>query len=882
MKKKIFLGCLIFLLSQKNYAEDILVDETVEISKEYKNDYSQYEIEEGIYDLYINGNIVSKTYPIYRLKGNIYLSLYDFVELLNLRDFIKKDNIFKVNIGIDSVAREIDFNRKFYVKKDKKGDVVTKKYYTDEIIEKNGVVFIEKSTFQDIFDSILVDSDENMTLNITTKFETPKDIEIILKNRFNNIEKEKKSSEVLYESKKELFTLGNVRLNLIQNFNKISEEKSFDKEWSGNMEYSGGALYGNLTTNYDIKNDKWGSLELYYKDLWEGHSLKLGSYSAGDDRELALRFEKERSYYTKGKEVIIRERVPIGSVVELIYLGTAIDIQRAEDGYVEFINIGVQLDRKYTLKIYKPTGEIVTKDINTSVTYNQQNKGEFEYSIDLKEDKNSGDYRGDIDIFYGVTQNLTLSSGFSRNPVNFGKGDNTSYKFDDRVRGEGIYTNYLFSFPYTVSLNAEKALPKYSDGEKSLEDLYNLGGMGIITVKDLKFEYKDKHNGKYFDEKRVTNYNVRYDIFGGMAELTSDLEFIENYDGKKERRHEYGLNIGQTFGNYSLLAEYRRDSEKRHIYRGDLYYNGFEKISIRLSGEYEQEVDGKKDTYEGVFSVRNKGWSDKFDFSVDAKYRNSGESALGISFSIKIDDWFVMDGGIDKIGNQSFEVGIDKVVSLKNPLEKINDINSSRVKVKTFLDTNRNNKWDKGEKLLPEIKVSIGDKAVITDDKGIGYIYNLSNGIQYEVKASLNRPEYHLAYSSMKVLSKHVSEIEMDIPIQPMVTLEGYISLEDFDIPKEELVEVYNDIIVTVIDETGKELEHTIPEDNGEFQVSGLFSEKYKIKIQYLGDIEGIEEKIETVELSYGINQSNKYVFNLLNGYSKIEKGEDRWDLLVN
>lgn len=241
-----------------------------------------------------------------------------------------------------------------------------------------------------------------------------------------------------------------------------------------------------------------------------------------------------------------------------------------------------------------------------------------------------------------------------------------------------------------------------------------------------------------------------------------------------------------------------------------------------------------------------------------------------------------MDGSADRSGNRSLGVGIDKVLSLKNPLQKIKDLNSSRVRVKTFLDKNKNNIQDADEETISGMDVSIGDKKIVTNSEGIGYIYDLSNGLEYEVKAKVNRPEYNLSYSSMKVLPKHVSEIDVDIPVQPLVTLEGYISLDGLDIPLEDEIDVFNDIIVTIIDEDGKELEHTIPEDSGEFQVSGLFSEKYKIKIQYLGNKEGIEEHIETVELAYGIPDKNRYVFNLIDRYSKLEGSGNQWDLLTN
>lgn len=908
MKKKYLIIIALILISQKSLSKELkkivptpLIEEmeSLEIKNSFSNEenvnqelmmpeYIQ-EDGEGIYDLYINGKGVSRTYPIYMKDKEIYLSLYDFIDLLDIRDYKKRNGVLTVKIGIDGTPREIDLNTKTIEKKSKTGKTISRKNYADSIIKKNGVIYIKKSVFEETFDSVIKCSDEKLSLNMSTKFETPEDIKIILQNKINNTSERKESKDILYTSKKELFTLGNARVNFTQDFSKGSEEKKFQNDWSGNIEYSGGLLYGNVTTSYNVKEKELGTVELVYKDIWKGHTLTTGSYPTGKKREFGLRFEKERGYFSAGKEVIIRERVPIGSVVELIFLGTAIDIQTAVDGYVEFKNIGVQLDRTYILKIYTPTGEIETKEIRTSRTYNQQDKGEIEYSVNWREDKNTGEYRGSADFYYGVTENLTLSSGFSRNPIeiedkNQSKEDEkiSQYKFDDRVRGEAIYTNYLYSFPYTVSFNTERALSSHEQGEKKLDDLYTFGGMGTITLRDLRVEYKEKHHGPYFDEKRIQSYDLSYDIFDNAIELVSNIETIEKYSGEKETTHEYGVNLAKSFGSYSLMGEYTRTNEKQNVYRGDLYYNGFEKISVRLSGEYKEAAKNEKDEYEGKIAVRNKGWNDKFDFSVEARYKNTGESALGLSFSMKIDDWFVMDGSADRDGNQRVGLGVDKVFSLKNPLEKITDINSSRVKVRTFLDRNKNNIWDEGEEIIPEMEVKIGEKNIVTDENGIGYIYGLSNGVEYEVKAQLNRPEHHLSYSSMKVLPKSVSEIEVDIPVQPFVTLEGYISLDGLNLNDEDATEIYNNIIVTVLDESGKELEHTIPEDNGGFYVSGLFSEKYKIKIQYLGSETGVEEHIETIELAYGIPDKNRYVFNLSERYSMLKKDVILWDLYTN
>lgn len=919
MKKRYIVVCALLLVSQKSYHKELhntpsvttevdilksqeikkieanpkVTEESIlsseeeglkdEVSSEDFEQYFQDLIEDGagMYNLYINGRGVSRNFPIYKKEKDTYVSVYDFIDLLGLRDYSKKNGVLTVRLGIDGLIREINTETKDVEKKDKNSKIEFKKRYKDEIFEKNGALFIERKAFEQIFDSIVQSNDEKLTLNITTKFETPEDIEVILKNKFNSDFEKKESKDIIYESQGELFMLGNTRINTTQDFSKNANDKKYQKDWSGNLEYSGGLLYGNLVTSYDLKNSEVGTAELYYKDIWKGHSLTLGSYPNGEKRESGLNFKKEKGYYTDGKEIVLRERVPIGSVVELIYQGTAIDIQTAEDGYVEFRNVGIQLERTYTLKIYTPTGEIRTRDIQTSVTYNQQNKGEIEYSINLREDKSTGEYRGNADFYYGLTENLTLSSGFTREPIQLNSnkeyeniGGDGRYSFDDRVRGEAIYTDYIYNFPYTVSLNGERALSNEKQGDKNLEDLHTFGGMATINIKDLKLEAKEKHQGEYFDDKKISNYNARYTLFGSSIELTSNYEIIEKYDQKKEKNFEYGVNTAKSFGNYSIMGDYSRTAQKESIYRGDIYYNGFDKVSLRVSAEYKKTNDSEKDNYDVKVAIRNKGWNDKFDFSVEAKYKNTGESALGLSFSMKIDNWFVLNGSTDRSGNRQLGVGIDKVISLKNPTEKIDDINSSRVKVRTFLDNNRNNKWDDGEEMIPEMKVKIGEKEILTDEEGIGYIYGVSNGIAYEVKAELNRPEHHLSYTSMKVLPKSVSEIDVDIPVQPHVTLEGYISLDGLDIEEEEATDIYNKIVVTIIDEQGKELEHTVPEDDGMFRVSGLFSEKYQIKIQYLGNEENVESHIETIELAYGIPDRNRYVFSLKDKYSMLRKDE--------
>ena len=120
-------------------------------------------------------------------------------------------------------------------------------------------------------------------------------------------------------------------------------------------------LYGELTTQYNLKDHRFEDIKLRYDNLYKDHTLEVGNYSVGETsaREWELSFRKDKGYFVTGtKSYVIREDVPIGSRVELIYLGTIIDIQNADNGKVTFTSSEIKEDREYTLKIYDPEGKI--------------------------------------------------------------------------------------------------------------------------------------------------------------------------------------------------------------------------------------------------------------------------------------------------------------------------------------------------------------------------------------------------------------------------------------------------------------------------------------------------------------------------------------------
>ena len=58
---------------------------------------------------------------------------------------------------------------------------------------------------------------------------------------------------------------------------------------------------------------------------------------------------------------------------------------------------------------------------------------------------------------------------------------------------------------------------------------------------------------------------------------------------------------------------------------------------------------------------------------------------------MNLDNFLDFDSMVDKEGNQEYKIGIDRITDLRNPRAKIKSMDSSRVKVITFVDLNNNN-----------------------------------------------------------------------------------------------------------------------------------------------------------------------------------------------
>lgn len=869
MKKRYFLilFAITSILAQAN--QDMEALKKIMSPEDYAIITNTYTQKEGkqIYDLMINGELKSKSYSVWYKNQNMYFSLFNFLEAINFKNYHQDLKTGDITLLVGDSLEEI----KISVKNNYINYPIEKlKLLKDDLILDGREIYIKSDIFKSVFLRNLRISQEEQKINMNLNFSTPEEINLRLKLTKNSLNEEKLKDEIIYKNKNKLLEAGYLRteVNKIFTRDKNSEDDSFQDDWEARLEYQGAFLYGELNAEYDVKEHLLGDVKLTYDDIYNKHTLELSSFRYGDKgaRENGIRFWKDKGYLVTGsKEYILTEDVPIGSRVELIYLGTVIDIQTAENGQVVFANKNIKEDREYKLRIYTEDGKIYEKIINTTSDYNQQNKGEWEYNFDIREDHASDRYRINAITYYGLTDSLTAGAGYIKEPRTI----NNKYEYLDKGRGELVFSNSIKGYQYTLRAGGEKAFNNYVDDVtlKSTEDEYKYDLLGQIDFKDLRFKYQQENYGKYYYDKFEKVLSARWKPIKPLElewekvwkEKYRDLSYSE--EERKQEGDRYRVEYSKSWKSLLLTAEYQKSTlfDEEDEYSLNLYYTGFRTFTTRFENTWNE--DGK---YETAFSIFSNG-NDLFDYTLEARYSEETKDSLTFRFNLNYNNWFNFESEADKKGNQRYKVGIDRITDLRNPKANIRSIESSPVEVTAFIDMNNNDKFDEGEKIAKNIEIKLAGETKKTDKDGKAIFYGIPNRVLYDLNAEIKRPSLLQTPVPLKVEGKNTATIEAYLPIKPMTTLTGQINVaEMLGLSELEKMKIYENIIITIKDISGKELEVTMPDETGTFDVSGLLPTEYLIEVNYIGidySIKGINEVVQLSYIEKG-KDGNLFVFN--------------------
>ncbi|MFR8991176.1 MAG: hypothetical protein ACLVH9_08405 [Fusobacterium sp.] len=825
------------------------------LTKLYGNDFSTFSISdkmiyfeenenerEGIYTLKIKGQVCNFSYPVINENGEYYLSLFSFFESIGFTNYEKGKGKVILLLGENNVKKEINFNKM----KEKK----------DYFFER-GEYYLNSKIFKEyLLEDYRLDR-EKLILNIIPNFTLPEEIGFIIDAREQELLNKKAKNTLYYKGNRKLIDAGNVRVNLEQTFDNSSGAKK-SSDWDGYLEYSGSFLYGNLITDYDLKEKKFGDFEITYSDLLEDYKLEVGIY--GEDREKGLSFKKDKGYFDNGREYIIREDVPLGSRAELLYNEIPIEIEYEENGQVVFANTLLKDGREFLIRIYAPDGKIYERTIKINEDYNQQEKGEFGYDIYIRENKELHRTESEWNIYYGYTNNLTLGFGYNQTPTLLeGK-----YLSEKSVSTELIYSDMFYRNPFTFDYEFTKGLNTaknsfQAEESKYIDKKYNWQHKFLFDtdIKKLHIDYEHYENGKYYDARQEQYLDLEYDLTDSIS-LIYNLENKKFYgETEKERDYYYGLEFSDTWK--SLLVSYDLEKNKagETIHGLDFYYTGFRSVIAKLENDWDE--DGY---YTGEFTLMNKSWNDVMEYSLGLKYDKKDREVYTFEFTLKLDNWLEIGTLLEKDRNRKLYIGVDRVFNLKNPKENMNSLENAIIKAVAFIDGNNNNKYDKGEAPVSDVLVEFGNRSIVTDENGIGYIYGIPSYIDYELKISSERPSFKTDSNIIKVRGIGSSEITAYIPVKPMIFFTGNIAITGVTEREEDLI--LSELEITVTNEEQKFCKIFHPDYEGQFYLYDIVPGIYNMALKYKGKDFKIKDYLKKMELNYTDKNHGDLEYNFI------------------
>lgn len=837
--------------------------------------------EKNFYNLKINNKLLNRNYEVLNENGKQYLQLQGFFSSIGFTNYYPHKESTEIFLGteLEEIILEHKKNKVIRAGKEIKfqGDY-------PKFIIRNGFVYIEKEVFEKIFLNELRIDNQNLDIHMGLNFTPPVAIDRLIDIAKEKLDRESNKKELVFGGKRTWFDLGYVNIDAGYNFSKSSESSKYDRKWDSSISYQGGLLFGELRFDYDLKENEARNFNLQYDQIIENHTLDISRDKLGSDGLWGLRLYKDRGYTNQGGQITISETVPIGSRAQLLYMGVPIEIEDEENGRVTFNSKEIKSNRDYQLKIYYPDGKIVLKDIRTTDDYNKQELGEFEYDININERKeiflngNNKDelYKGfdtQTNFYYGLTDKLTLGFGFSNEMEQNVQREKEYLK---TLRGNIIYSDTLNGYSYTFRLDGERAFSNFYDtAGKNYSDMNSFGYLTEITKNKWRVTLEESRYAEYYEEKKKNSLNITYDILPNIS-LDYKYDKTNYYDGKREIEESLGFDVDYAIKGVLLgaSADFDLRDSKNNEYSFNAYFGGIKNWNMRLENTWTNNGDD----YEVALNLYNNNFKGFIDFSTEFRYSNTDKESFGIQFSMIIDDLITIDASGDKDGQRDLRLGIDKTIDLKNPFINIDSTDVSRANIITFVDQNNNDIYDEGEPLIEGVEVSIGLKKVITNKDGRAKIYGLSNGIEYDLNPKIKKPSYTLGNNKIKILSNFSSEVDVHIPIKPMMNLNGYIQLDkNLGLKPEAREEFYSNIIIQILDEEGKEIDIASPDNIGFFDISGLYPETYLLKVFYIGNDYKILNLNEKLQLKYDKNYGFDFqlLFNVSNkGIELVEKGK--------
>ncbi len=524
------------------------------------------------------------------------------------------------------------------------------------------------------------------------------------------------------------------------------------------------------------------------------------------------------------------------SEVELYVNNSLADFTVANElGYFRFdypLSYGTAL---MSLRIYKPTGEVVIREQRMQIPFNFLPVGVASYNIqggyadNGRESPDTGNLIWHGDLAYGLTPNVTLKAGVT----NTGQVDELFCYASMSAR---IFRQYL--------LNVDAAPGFYYRASNSV----NLPGSRSFNLVITHFDGHSRYNTRNTRQHLQASFYLPFGLIG----VNAGLRFGgEHFLWEESFATTYRSDLSLRFGQVNLRMNYR--GQLAGNFDSELLLNGLLSTSatysfgsghnmpgvvrgtrVRLQGRYDAGRGNLIDV--GVQMARNLGRRGRLTLDADHNLLNN-QTMLRLGLVIDMQAIRSNTQAIGHGSNYTVQQTLSGSIGLDAPNRQMvatnrNQVGQAAASVVAFVDSNNNQQFDPGEEVVPlrNIRIS-GGSGRHTGNDGIMRISQLQSYWRYNVElqqSAIPNPTLAPLVNEFSFVADPNRYKRLEIPLYRTGIIEGHVKNRIGDENHQGMSGVR--LLLTHLDTNEKKQIRTF--SNGSFYAMHLLPGLYTLEIE--------------------------------------------------
>ncbi|WP_163469996.1 hypothetical protein [Fusobacterium sp. IOR10] len=797
------------------------------ISYSFTGDYKNYE------DAYVEIRARRKTDDFFMVKYD-YENDKVFVGIKSLFYFFE---IYGMNIDANSgmVSGEVD-GKNFKV-------TFSKKNYF--VADEDMFVSMESLKKLNIKDPTYDSSQLSITLD--PLFELP--AEEREKSKINRLKFDQSAEEeevsIDYLSKGKLFTPGLLNLNYYQGDIEDSENSFY-------FEYANQLLYGDFYLKQKFSPEtELDTYRLTYHNIFKKKSLILGDISMElpgfvdvDSGVKGIYLGDDNTYITKSDEdgyVKIIGKAQNADIIELYQGQALIEYIKPTEEEFEFEIKDKSSRGEYNLKIYYKDGKIENRKVYTASDSKLLNQGKFDYTVQMGETEDERDIQKYANVRYGLNDSVTVGIGAY------------DLKSDENINYRILKNNVVFK----LGEGRDKTIANFTNYYENETKSNNYELTVSHNIKDVNLTFENEKYGKKIKTQEGISDYYRLSATKNFNNNSVEIGYKIENDENSDKEYEYSIDLeNRSFYQTAFGIEItmtKTDEGSYMTYSPEVSYYGVENISFILRADFQGSENGSGLESDYTFKAYTKKLQFPktnlfYDVGLSAEYSDEDKFFASLDFTLYFNDHIDIETPI-YADDETFTVGLkaEKAIDLSNVRRNIKnvDIEKSWIFGRVYLDSNSNEKYDVGEKLLENVGMSLDGETILTDKNGKYFIDGILPNKIHEL--SLNRRTIDPMLKSIKdkvTLVTRASEgIKIDIPVAPVSMISGNMWMGE-KINDKKFIRIISMTNIS-LEKDGKIYKEIDPEYDGLFFFEDVIPGKYIIKFNYLGDEKIKFSKIE-------------------------------------